>query len=180
MREAWQCYTGLNLDTLLTREAMAAACLARGLTVSTDDTFDDCFFKIHLTDVEPKLGQDRPTFLYDWPVQLASLARRKPEDPRYAERVELYANGLELANGFTELTDSAEQRARFLEDQAHRARAGRPVYPLDEAFLAALDHMPPTAGIALGVDRLVMLLTGASTIGGVRLLPAEELWGEHE
>lgn len=176
MREAWQRYAHLDLDALLTRDAMAQACAARGLTVTPHDRWDDLFFKIHLTDVEPQLGRARPTFLLEWPAQLAALARRMPGDARYAERVELYIGGLELANGFSELTDSAEQRARFLEDQESRRRSGRSVYPLDEEFLAALDRMPPTSGIALGVDRLVMLLLDASAIEDVRLLTARSLW----
>lgn len=176
MRDAWQRYANLDLDQLLTRDAMAETCRQRGYEACDTDTFDDCFFRIHLNEVEPKLGRTRPTFLMDWPAPLAALARRKPEDPRYAERVELYLGGLELANGFSELTDAAEQRQRFEEDQALRRRLGRPVYPIDESFLDALTRMPPTAGIALGVDRLVMLLVDAATIDAVRWLPAGKLF----
>jgi lysyl-tRNA synthetase class 2 len=103
--------------------------------------------------------------VFDWPAPLAALARPKPGDPRVVERFELYAGGLELANAFGELTDAAEQRRRFEEEAAVRAARGREVYPIDEALLAALPRMPPTAGIALGFDRLVMLVLGARTIG---------------
>ncbi|MDP3770966.1 MAG: amino acid--tRNA ligase-related protein [bacterium] len=178
MREAWKRYAKLDLDQLLTRSAMAKVCRAKGCTVTTDDTFDDLFFKIHLTEVEPKLGRARPTFLTDWPTQMAGLARKKPRDPRYAERVELYIGGLELANGFSELTDADEQLARFRADQRLRRKLGKPVYPIDMDFIAALRRMPPTAGIALGVDRLVMLLTDRASITDVRLFSASELWGE--
>jgi lysyl-tRNA synthetase class 2 len=122
--------------------------------------------------VEPELGLERPTFLIDWPASMAALSRLKADDPRWAERFELYAGGLELANGFSELTDAGEQRARLLEEQALRRRLGRPVLPLDERFLAALPRMPDAGGVAVGFDRLLMLLTGAGAIGEVLLFPA--------
>lgn len=176
MCQAWQRYAKLDLDHLLTRAAMAKACHTKGYTVTKSDTFDDLFFKVHLTEVEPKLGRTRPTFLTDWPVQMAGLARRKPKDPRYAERVELYIGGLELANGFSELTDADEQLRRFRADQRLRRKLGKPVYPIDMDFIAALRHMPPTAGIALGIDRLVMLLVDAATIDEVRWGSASALF----
>ncbi|MFH1429996.1 MAG: EF-P lysine aminoacylase EpmA [Candidatus Uhrbacteria bacterium] len=176
MKDAWQQYANLDLDMLLTRDTMAEVCEKRGLSVLDSDSFDDLFFKIFLTDIEPKLGKEQPTFVYDWPSQMAALARKKPDDLRYAERVELYILGLELANGFSELTDAAEQRVRFLEDQELRKRLGRQIYPIDEAFLAALDSMPECAGMALGIDRLVMLLVDEEHIDAVRWLPAGSLW----
>lgn len=176
MREAWRRYAHLDLNQFLTRTAMARACCARGYTVTRCDTFDDLFFKIHLSEVEPKIGRARPTFLLDWPAQMAALARRKPRDPRYAERVELYIGGLEVANGFSELMDADEQLARFRDDQRLRRRIGKPVYPIDPDFIAALRHLPPCAGMALGVDRLVMLLTDAASINEARWLPAFELF----
>ena len=130
-----------------------------------------------LTAVEPRLGLARPTYLLDWPASMASLSRVKAADPRWAERFELYAGGLELANGFTELTDAVEQRARLIEEQALRRRLGRPVLPLDEPFLAALPRMPGAGGVAVGFDRLLMLLTGAASIAEVLLFPAEEFLG---
>jgi lysyl-tRNA synthetase class 2 len=105
---------------------------------------------------------------------MASLARLKPGDPRVAERVELYSDGVELANGFSELVDAAEQRRRLEEEQALRASLGRPVFPLDEAFLAALPRMPPSGGIAVGLDRVLMLLLGATDIAEVLLFPARD------
>lgn len=123
--------------------------------------------------VEPSLPADRPVFLAGYPAAMASLARLDPDDPERAERFELYIGGLELANGFAELTDPAEQRARFVEEQAARAAAGKPVSPIDERFLAALElGLPPAAGIALGLDRLAMLLTDAKTIDDVVAFPA--------
>lgn len=177
MREAWRRCAKLDLDRLLTRAAMARACRAKGYTVTRGDTFDDLFFKIHLTEVEPKLGRTRPTFLLDWPSQMAALARRKQNNPRYAERVELYIGGLELANGFSELTDADEQLRRFKDDQRLRRKLGKPVYPIDKDFISALRRLPQAAGMALGVDRLVMLLVDAKTIDEVRWLPASGLFG---
>jgi lysyl-tRNA synthetase class 2 len=140
------------------------------------EPFDDVFFRVMLAAVEPKLGAGRPTWLVDWPASMAALSRVKPHDPRWAERFELYAGGLELANGYTELTDAAEQRARLVEEQALRARLGRAVYPLDEHFLEAVGRMPPSGGVAVGLDRVLMLLAGAESIDEVLLFPASGFW----
>ena len=123
--------------------------------------------------VEPRLGFSSPCILEDYPAGMAALARLKPEDPTVAERFELYWAGIELANGFSELTDPVEQRTRFLETAELRARAGLQPYPLPERFLGSLEHLGPCAGIALGIDRLVMLLAGASGIDEVTAFPPE-------
>jgi lysyl-tRNA synthetase class 2 len=138
------------------------------------ESFDDVFFHLFLQRVETGLGFERPTFLIEYPASMAALSRLKPGDPAVAERVELYAKGLELANGFSELTDPTEQRARLVEEQELRRRLGRPVYPLDERFLDAVGRMPPAAGIAVGLDRILMLLLGAQRISDVLLFPAHE------
>jgi len=139
------------------------------------DTFEDCFFRVFLNEIEPKLGIGRPTLVYDWPIALGALARAKASDPRVAERVELYVSGLELANGFSELTDAAEQRRRFEHDLAEKARLYGERYPIDHAFLAALEYgLPASAGMALGFDRLVMCATGASRIDDVLWAPVDE------
>lgn len=127
----------------------------------------DCFEDILTTEVEPQLGKDRPTFLTEYPASLAALARTKPGDPTVAERFELYVDGLELANAFSELTDPEEQRHRFEIDEQTRREAGKPPYPLPENFLAELGSMPQASGIALGLDRLIMLLTEAKSIDEV-------------
>jgi elongation factor P--(R)-beta-lysine ligase len=137
-------------------------------------SFDEVFFKVFLEAVEPRLGQPKPTILYDYPASMAALARRKPEDPRWAERFELYIGGLELANAFSELTDPVEQRNRFESEQRLREVLERPLYPIDEELLAALSRMPPSAGIALGVDRLVMLFCDAAGIQEVVAFPENE------
>lgn len=123
--------------------------------------------------VEPHLGFPRPCILTDYPLFQAALARKKPDDPTVAERFELYWAGMELANGFSELNDPHEQRQRFLQTIEARTRAGRSAYPLAEDFLASLEHLAPCAGIALGVDRLTLLLTGAEELDQVVAFPPE-------
>jgi lysyl-tRNA synthetase class 2 len=135
----------------------------------------DRFDEILTSEVEPCLGQKQPTFLYDYPAELAALARRKAADPELAERFELYIAGIEIANAFSELTDPVEQRQRFTDDEAARRAQGKEPLPLPEKFLAELADLPPSAGIALGLDRLVMLLVGASTVDEVVAFPPEEL-----
>ena len=167
---------GLDLDGLLNRGSMAVAATERGYEVAPNDAFDDCFFKIFLTEIEPLLGVERPTILYDYPIQMAALSRAKPSDPRYAERFEIYAGGLELANAFSELTDPVEQRRRLEEERELRGRKGKDQPPVDEDFIAAVAEMPPSTGIALGVDRLVMLIAGAGSIEDIMLFPASEIF----
>jgi lysyl-tRNA synthetase class 2 len=174
--EAFRTRAGIDLpacggDAGRLREAL----LARGLDGGRpDDTYDDLFFRTFLARIEPGLGERRPVYLVDWPAPMAALSRLKAGDPTVAERFELYAGGLELANGFSELTDAAEQRRRLEEERALRVRLGRPAYPIDERFLAALPRMPAAGGVALGLDRLLMLLTGAQAIEEVLLFPARE------
>ncbi|MDY0260900.1 EF-P lysine aminoacylase EpmA [Syntrophotalea acetylenica] len=128
---------------------------------------EDRFDEIISLEIEPRLGIQRPTFLIEYPSELAALARRHPQRPGVAERFELYIAGLEVANAFSELTDPVEQRQRFAVEEALRRKSGKPPYPSPEPFLLELDAMPEAAGIALGLDRLVMLLTDAATIDDV-------------
>ncbi|HEY3695730.1 EF-P lysine aminoacylase EpmA [Phenylobacterium sp.] len=153
------------------REALATAARAAGFRVAADDTWADLFSRVMVEAVEPRLGQGRPTVLYEYPVAEAALARPAAHDPRVAERFELYACGVELANAFGELTDPAEQRRRFQAEMDEKARVYGERYPLDEDFLAALAAMPPASGAALGFDRLVMLATGAARIEQVLWTP---------
>jgi len=135
-----------------------------------------CFDEVLVEKVEPNLGTSgRPVFLYDYPSRLASLARLKKDDPTVSERFELYVDGIELANGFSELADADEQRLRFEAERLTIKEAGRDPGPMPENFLAALNEMPEAAGIALGLDRLIMVLTGASSIDEVVCFVPEEL-----
>jgi lysyl-tRNA synthetase class 2 len=145
--------------------------MGAGVRVADDDTWTDVFSRVLVERIEPRLGDGRATILCEYPICEAALARPKPSDPRVAERFELYACGVELANAFGELTDPVEQRRRFEEETRIRAARGKAVYPIDEALLAALPQMPPTAGIALGLDRLIMLATGARDISEVPAFP---------
>jgi lysyl-tRNA synthetase class 2 len=125
--------------------------------------------------IEPRLGEGRATVLCEYPTPEAALARPKPGQPKVAERFELYACGVELANAFGELTDAAEQRRRFELEMAEKARVYGERYPLDEDFLAALAQMPPASGAALGFDRLAMLAAGAERIEQVLWAPVAEI-----
>jgi lysyl-tRNA synthetase class 2 len=146
-------------------------------TLAMSEKDEDRFFRLLVDEVEPGLARlDHAVFLTEYPAAQASLARRKPGDPRVAERFELYAAGVELCNGFGELTDAAEQRARLARDQETRRDRGLPVYPIDARFLEALDRgLPPCAGNALGVDRLVALACGTTEIRAVMAFADDEL-----
>ena len=149
---------------------------AAGVRLRDAETWEDLFFRLLLERIEPRLGRQHPTFLTHWPAAQAALARRDPSDPRVAERFELFVCGIELANAFVELTDAEEQRARFVGDRERRHALTGPDWALDEDFLAALTFgMPPSAGIALGFDRLAMIAAGADRIGQVLWLPQTDL-----
>jgi lysyl-tRNA synthetase class 2 len=153
---------------------LAAAAERVEVAPHSGDNWEDLYFRIFLERIEPNLGIGAPTILYDYPISMAALSRRKLDDPRLAERFELYACGLELANAFSELTNPAEQRARFMADQARKQALYGETYPIDENFIAALEHgLPDCAGIALGFDRLVMLCAGAANIEEVLWAPVE-------
>ncbi len=151
---------------------LAAAAAPLGVNYRPGETWQDLFFRLLLECVEPAIGRDRPCFLTHWPASEAALSRRDPGDPRVALRFELFAAGLELANAYEELTDAAEQRARFAAWAEERQRVAGETRVVDEDFLAALDHgLPACSGIAMGVDRLAMLAAGAGRIEDVLWLP---------
>lgn len=167
VNEAFERFAGFSLLDYLDQEKLYKKLCQMDVHCDAQDDFSDLFFRVFIQKVEPGLlehfGQ-APFFLTHFPAPLASLAQIDPVDPRIAQRFELYAGGMELANGFGELVDATEQRVRFSQESIAREKAGRNKYPVDEYFLQALKHMPPTSGIALGVDRLWMYLTGATQI----------------
>jgi elongation factor P--(R)-beta-lysine ligase len=171
---AFERFAGIDLLATITgregdRDALAAA--AARVRIRDDDTWSDIFSKVLVEHVQPNLGQGRLTVLFEYPAPEAALARAKSSDPRVAERFEVYACGVELANGFGELTDPDEQRRRFTSAMDEKQRRYGERYPLDEDFLAALAEMPQASGVALGFDRLVMLASGALRIDQVVWAP---------
>ncbi|TPI61040.1 EF-P lysine aminoacylase GenX [Mesorhizobium sp. B3-1-7] len=161
----------VSVDGSTDRDALHEALVRAGLRTAPDDNWADLFSRVMVEKIEPALGQGRATILYDYPISEAALARPSAEDPRVAERFELYCCGVELANAFGELTDPAEQRRRFIAEMDEKERVYGERYPLDEDFLAALANMPQASGSALGFDRLVMLATGAARIDDVIWAP---------
>lgn len=180
LQEAFRRHAGIDLLRTVTadhdvdRGGLAADAVEAGIRVAADDSWSDIFSRILSERIEPHLGRGRATILCEYPISEAALARPKPGDPRVAERFELYACGVELANAFGELTDPAEQRRRFEADMDEKERIYGERYPVDEDFLAALALMPAASGIALGFDRLVMLCVGARRIEDVLWTPVAE------
>jgi lysyl-tRNA synthetase class 2 len=175
--QAFTIHAGIDLLATLSaegegnRDTLSRKAQRSGMDVAEDDTWADIFSKLLVARIEPKLGRGKPTVLYEYPRCEAALARATAHDPRVAERFEVYACGVELANGFGELTDAREQRRRFTVEMDEKQRVYGERYPLDEDFLAALAHMPPASGVALGFDRLVMLATGARKLDDVLWTP---------
>ena len=169
--EAFQTYAGIDIEPILgDRDGFVQLAMTIGVVCDPQgDDWDDVFFKVFLEKIEPNLGQGQPTIIYEYPAHMAALARLKPGDPRFAERFELYICGLEIANAFGELTDPVEQRERFEDAMALKARLYGEPWPVDDDFISALEAgMPESGGIALGVDRLAMLVTGAENINDVQ------------
>jgi elongation factor P--(R)-beta-lysine ligase len=157
--------------TYADRDALAGQAERNAVAIAADDTWSDVFSRVLAERIEPHLGREQVTILDRYPRVEAALARTCPDDPRVAERFELYVLGVELANGFGELTDPVEQRKRFEHEMTEKDRIYGERYPIDEDFLTALAHMPPASGVALGFDRLVMLATGAPRIEDVMWTP---------
>jgi elongation factor P--(R)-beta-lysine ligase len=173
LAQAFDQFANIDLMSTLTdtgsgiRNELACQAQVAGLSIVSDDTWSDIFSKVLVAKIEPSLGLGAPTFLTHYPACEAALAQKSPTDPRVAERFELYVCGVEIANGFGELTDPIEQRKRFEADMADKFRIYGESYPIDEELLAALEIMPAASGVALGFDRLVMLATGARRINDV-------------
>jgi lysyl-tRNA synthetase class 2 len=177
--EAFSRHAGIDLLTTIhdrkgDRAALAAQATKAGIAIADNDNWADIFSRVLVERVDPHLGVGRATILYEYPLPLAALARAKPGSDKVAERFELYACGVELANAFGELRDIAEQRTRFEAAMTEKEKLYNERYPIDEDFLAALAGMPPASGMALGFDRLVMLATGAQGIDQVIWAPTVE------
>jgi lysyl-tRNA synthetase class 2 len=176
--EAFNDLAGIDLLATLSpegepdRQALAGASAAAGVSFSADDSWSDIFSRVLVEKIEPRLGLGAPTILYEYPRVEAALAKPAPDDARVAERFELYVCGVEIANGFGELTDASEQRRRFEAEMEEKAKIYGERYPIDEDFLEALALMPEASGVALGFERLVMLATGAVHIDQVIWTPA--------
>jgi lysyl-tRNA synthetase class 2 len=177
--EAFDSFAGIDLlstvgpDGAPDRSALAAQTAIAGIATAANDSWSDIFSRVLVEKIEPRLGIGRPTILDRYPRAEAALARATASDPRVAERFELYLCGVEIANGFGELTDAREQRRRFEAEMDEKERIYGERYPIDEEFLSALDHMPAASGVALGFDRLAMLATGADNIARVMWTPAD-------
>lgn len=174
--KAFRLYAGIDLLATLgegapDRAGLAAQARAAGIVLADDDTWSDIFSRVLVERVEPRIGNGRATFLTEYPAHEAALARPKPSDPRVAERFELFVCGVELANGFGELTDPVEQRARLEAEMDRKQQLYGERYPIDQDFLHALARMPPASGCALGFDRLVMLAARASRVDQVMWTP---------
>ncbi|SMF32254.1 lysyl-tRNA synthetase, class 2 [Xaviernesmea oryzae] len=182
LAEAFDRFAGIDLlasvapDGETDRDLLAAGLQQSGIRFAADDTWADLFSKVLVERIEPHLGRGRATILCEYPVSEAALARPSGRDRRVAERFELYACGVELANAFGELTDAGEQRRRFEHEMAEKARIYGERYPIDEDFLDALAVMPEASGAALGFDRLAMLATGATRIDQVMWAPVAEVF----
>ena len=172
LTEAFDRYAGIDLNAHLdTRGTFRDAASKAGVNTSEDASWSDIFSAVLVSKIEPNLGDGRLTFLYNYPIAEAALAKARPDDPRFAERFELYACGVELANGFNELTNPTEQRARFEAEMDLKETLYGERYPIDESFLDALEIMPDACGVAMGFDRLVMLASGARSIADVQWTP---------
>ncbi|MCX6733789.1 MAG: EF-P lysine aminoacylase EpmA [Candidatus Peregrinibacteria bacterium] len=171
--EAFEKYAGISREVFEDTERLIEAAQKKGYKA---ENYDDAFFLIFLNEIESKLGMGRPTILYEYPVSMAALSKVCPANPKYAERFEIYISGIELCNAFSELTDAKEQGRRLEEERAQRATMGKPLYDVDRGFLDALAMgMPESGGIALGVDRLIMLLLDQNSIENVIFFPFRDL-----
>ena len=175
MRDLWKETINVDLNEYLSTERMYTLCVERGYSPAENERYEDLFYRIFLNEIEPKLEQMGGVILHHYPAQMAALSELSKEDPRYAERFEVYIGGIELANAFSDLTDVDEQRKRLEEERALRKKLGKDVYDIDEEFLYAVKHLPTCSGIALGVDRFVQILLGCDNIDDVLPLPMSKM-----
>lgn len=175
--EAFQRYCGVDTLTLLDEPALIAKGKERGFWVDNHTTWEQIYNQFFLNDIEPHLGVVKPTIIYDFPASQASLSKKKESDPRFAERFEFYVAGIEMGNAFSELTDAEEQLKRFEIEKAERLVLGKTMYDIDQDYIEAIRaRLPPTGGIAVGIDRIAMFFADAPSIEDVLVFPARELW----
>jgi len=175
MKDLWKKHSHVDLDAYLTQKKMYELCIEKGHVVQKDEPYENLFYRIFVTDIEPML-KGKNSIVHHYPAPMAALAKLSQKNPGYAERFEVYLDGVELANAFTELTDDEEQLARLQKEQAQRKKNGSLVYDIDTEFTNAVKHMPECSGIALGVDRLMMSLLGCQNIEDVLPLPSSILF----
>ncbi len=175
--EAFEKYAGIDLETMLDEKKLLAMGKKKGYSIKGENTWEEMFYQIMFNEIEPHLGTSKPTFLYEYPVSQAALARKKPGDARFAERFEVFLAGFELGNAFSELTNAKEQRKRCEDDLALRKTLGKTTFGLDEDFIEALESgMPEAGGIAMGVDRIAALFADTPKIQDVLFFPIDELF----
>lgn len=174
--ELFEEYADIDRETLTDRDGLFAAVVKKGYKLAQNAPYEDLFYTVFMNEIEPKLGILKPVIVYDYPLQMAALAKKSEDDPRYAERFEVYIGGVELCNAFTELNDPVEQEARLKDESAYRKKLGKENYPVDQSFIGALKFgMPPAGGNALGMDRLAMILTNTADIRDMILFPLRDL-----
>lgn len=177
MCDVFRKYAMVDLKDVLNLKDIRLIAKRKGYHVGPNDTWENIFNQIFLNEIEPHLGQGKPIIIYDFPVQLAALSRKKTDDPEFSERFEFYIGGMELGDAYTELTDWREQEQRFSFEQNERQRLGKTIHPIDMDFNQALKlGLPESAGIAVGVDRLIMLFTNSSDISDTMFFPARDLF----
>lgn len=177
VQEAFKKYAGMTTDELLDETLIVKIAEKKGYSVNSETTWEEAYNQILLNEIEPHLGVEKPTILYDYPASQAALSKRKQADPRFAERFEFFIAGIELGNAFTELTDHIEQEKRMQEDLQMRKELGKTEYLIDTDFIHALElGLPDTGGIAVGVDRLVMLFANAKSIQETLFFPVTDVF----
>jgi lysyl-tRNA synthetase class 2 len=176
VKDAFSTYAHVDFETFFNLESARSVAKAKGYAVSDKNSWEELYNQIFLNDVEPHLGVNGPTLIYDFPSAVAALARKKKSDPRFAERFELYIGGLEIGDCYTELTDWKEQKQRFDKEMKEIVKQGKTSYEYDHDFIAALKvGLPECSGIAIGVDRLLMLFANTRSVADVLFFPIEEL-----
>lgn len=176
MRDLWKKYVDVNLDEYLTIETMRPLCESFGYKPAADEGYEDLFYRIFLNKIEPELAKMTAVIIHHYPLPMAALSRKSLREVGYAERFEVYINGIELANAYSELTGETEQRERLEREHETRIRQGKDLFPIDEDFITAVGQMPQAAGIALGIDRLVQAVLGVKDMNALLPLSAANLF----